>query len=210
MEKQQELQALVDSARSGSREAFENLILQTRGRIRALVASRLSAHVVLGVEADDVVQETILRAFQSIAKCQWQGEDSFLRWMGGIAENVILELARRRARERRVPLQGDLPARVVSPSREMRRDERFERLEGSLDKLSPDHREVILLTRIEGLTFEEAAARMERSPDAVKQLLYRALKQLKSTFGDTESFCLPDRALDGEKGAGRGQRKQRG
>lgn len=204
MEKQQDIQALVDSAQKGNREAFETLVLQTRGRIRALVASRLSAHLVLGVETDDVYQEAILRAFQSIAKCRWQGEDSFLRWMGGIAENVILELGRRRARERKVSLRGDPPARVVSPSREMRRDERFDRLEGSLDKLSPEHREIILLTRIQGLTFEEAAARMGRSPDAVKQLLYRALKQLKSTFGDTESFCLPDRALGGEKGASRG------
>ena len=81
----------------------------------------------------------------------------------------------------------------------MRREERFERLEASLEKLSVDHREVILLTRVEGLTFAETAARMGRSPDAVKQLLYRALRELRSTFGETASLHLPDRRLGGER-----------
>ena len=40
---------------------------------------------------------------------------------------------------------------------------------------------------------------MGRSPDAIKQLLYRALKQLKHSFGDTESLNLPDRTLGVDK-----------
>jgi len=49
--------------------------------------------------------------------------------------------------------------------------------------------------RVEGLEFEEAGRRMGRSPDAVKQLLYRALKKLRESFGDTESLHLPERSL---------------
>jgi RNA polymerase sigma factor (sigma-70 family) len=77
----------------------------------------------------------------------------------------------------------------------LRREERFERLEKSLQSLSPDHREVILLARIEGLQIAAIAERLGRSKSAVKSLLLRALKELKRSFGDTESFHLPDRSL---------------
>ena len=50
----------------------------------------------------------------------------------------------------------------------MRRDERWERLRSSLEALSPDHREVIELARLEGLKINDIAERMGRSPGAVK------------------------------------------
>jgi len=80
----------------------------------------------------------------------------------------------------------------------MRRDERFERLQAALDSLSPDHREVITLARLKGLRGEEIAKRMNRSPNAVAQLLSHALKNLKEAFGDTESLHLPLRRLSSE------------
>jgi RNA polymerase sigma-70 factor (ECF subfamily) len=199
MAKENDTRTLIARAQEGDREAFERLVSEDRARLHALVASRLGARLVLRLEF--VYQETLLRAFQSLGRFEWQGEDSFRRWFGGIAENVILELARERARRREAPLRGDRTAGAVSASRAMRRDERFARLEDSLGKLSPEHREAILLVRVDGLGFEEAAERMGRSPDAVKQLLYRALKQLKATFGDTESLHLPGRALRREEDA---------
>ena len=81
---------------------------------------------------------------------------------------------------------------------------RFEHLKEAIEGLNSDYREVILLCRIEGLPIKKAAERMNRSPDAVKKLLWRALNQLKSTCGDTESLHLPDRPLDSEGGRSRG------
>lgn len=198
MEKQQDSRALIASAQRGDREAFDRVASKLDRRLHALVASRLAEHVVLGVDVDDVCQETLLRGFRSVSKFEWRGRDSFLRWLGGIAEHVILDLARQMARERRASLNDDVPGSGISPSRAVRRDERFERLEDALAKLTPEHREIITLTRVDRLTFAEAAERMGRSPDAAKQLLYRALKQLRAAFGDTESLHLPDRSLDSE------------
>ncbi|MBI4582950.1 MAG: RNA polymerase sigma factor [Planctomycetes bacterium] len=205
MVKEQNIRALIEAAQDGNREAFEKLVEREARRLRALAASRLSAHIVLEVDLEDVHQETLLRALKSIRSFEWRGEGSFFPWLGGIVEKVILELARKGARERKAPLDPDLPAEGVSPSRVLRREERLQRLEDCLEALSPEHRQVIHLTRIERLTFPEAAERMGRSPDAVKQLLYRALKQLKSTFGDTESFHLPTRGLKDGKGGGHGR-----
>jgi RNA polymerase sigma-70 factor (ECF subfamily) len=92
------------------------------------------------------------------------------------------------------------PPSQISAGRALRREERFERLEKALRGLSPDHREVIVLARIEGLQMKEIAERLGRSNSAVKNLLLRALKELKSSFGDTESFHLPDRSLKGKGG----------
>ena len=81
----------------------------------------------------------------------------------------------------------------------MRRNERFDRLQGAIDSLSGDSREVVFLTRIEGLTLKQAAERMGRSHEAVKKLFWRALKQLRKLMTDTESLHLPDRELKREE-----------
>jgi RNA polymerase sigma-70 factor (ECF subfamily) len=93
-----------------------------------------------------------------------------------------------------------LPVDDATPSKAMRRDERFDRLQSAIDRLSPDHRRVILLARIEGLQVKEIAKLMQRSESAVKSLLLRALKALQESFGDTESLGLPDRRLKQEEG----------
>lgn len=191
MTESHESQALIESAQAGDREAFETLTSHRSQRIHALIASRLNARIVFGVDPEDVYQETLLRAFQSIERFEWRGEGSFLRWLGGIAENVILHLARKQARERSTSLEEDVPTQSISPGRAIRRDDRFHRLKDSLDQLRPDHREAITLVRLKGMTFEQVAEQMGRSPEAVKRLLHRALKSLKSAFGDTESLHLP-------------------
>ena len=58
--------------------------------------------------------------------------------------------------------------------------------------LSPDHRTVLRLSRMEGLSIKEIADQMDRSESAVKNLLQRAIKQLRQSFGDTESLNLGD------------------
>ena len=80
----------------------------------------------------------------------------------------------------------------------LRREERFERLQKALESLPPDYREAIRLSRIEGLKTVEIAERMGRSREAVKQLIFRALRRLRESFGDTESLHLPDRKFDTE------------
>ena len=146
------------------------------------------------VEPDDVVQETLSVAFESIEKFTWRGEESFYRWLGSIAEHLIWSSSQKKAWGE-IGLTRDVGARNTSPSKHIRREERFDRLEKALGDLSGDHRRVVILARIEGLKVKEIAARMNRSPDAVKKLLARALLNLKQSFGDTESLHLPDRRI---------------
>jgi RNA polymerase sigma-70 factor, ECF subfamily len=198
MDQTRTMQVLIQKARDGDRTAFEQLAEAYRPRIEALIRSRLGRELLRSFEAEDVLQETLIRAFRSIGQFRVQGPggESFLRWIGGIAEHVILTLARRKPREGALPSGGDTtPVEGLTQSKALRRQERFDRLEEALKGLSSEHREVILLARIECLSIKEVARRMGRSPGAVTQLLLRALKSLRASFGDTESFHLPPRVL---------------
>ena len=185
----------MGNAKRGDREAFEALVKLYRDDLDALVQTRLGDRLRQKVEPEDVVQETLLRAFQSLDRFQWQGESSFVRWLKGIGEHVILEVAGERRRKPQLPLEQDPTRDDPTPSKALRETERFQRLQAAFDSLSADHRRVIYLARIEKLRMKEVGSRMDRSVEAVTSLLWRALNELKKTFGETESLRLPDEQL---------------
>ena len=192
---------LIRRAQAGDRGAFDALVERHQDRLESLIRSRMGERLLSDVEPGDVRQEVLLRAFGAMRRFRWSGDDSFMRWLGAIAENVILNATKRLSRRGSLRLDRSVPGPVESPSKALRRDERFDRLEAALRHLSPDHRTVIVLARIEGLPIKEIARRMDRSESAVKNLLLRALKALRGSFGDTESLGLPDRRLDAEGGS---------
>ncbi|MBI4603447.1 MAG: sigma-70 family RNA polymerase sigma factor [Planctomycetes bacterium] len=204
MNPQDASRALIARAQAGDRQAFDELAGRYRGRIASFVRHRLRAPLESQVELEDVVQETLLRAYQSMERIRWSDEESFQRWLRGIAANVVFELASQARRRPVVPLEadGDIAAPGISDSKACEREERFERLKGALGSLSPEHRQVIQLARIQRLPVKDVARLMKRTPGAVTQLLWRALQKLRQSFGDTESLSLPARSLaEGGPGA---------
>jgi RNA polymerase sigma-70 factor (ECF subfamily) len=206
MELQGDLRQWIGRAQAGDRGALDWLFQQHRGPLEAIVRRRLGRHLRQEIEVEDVLQETFLKAMQSIGSYRDQGQDSFLNWLRGIAENLLLYWARQHQRARCIPMDREVGKSCTPPSREMRREERFERLQEVLSQLSPEHREVILMARVEGIPTQEIARRLGRSAAAVKQLLWRAIQKLGDRFGETESLHLPQRSLldpeDGRAGKG--------
>jgi RNA polymerase sigma-70 factor (ECF subfamily) len=188
---------LVARAQAGDRPAFDEIVRRYRDRLGKQIRARLGAKLKAKMEVGDVLQETFSVAFRSIGKFRWRDEESFYRWLGGIAEHHLLSSSQKKAWDE-IRLTRDVSGAGLSPSKALRREERFDRLEDTLSSLSEEHRKVILLARIEGLPVAEIAARLKRSPGAVKMLLARALLRLKESFGDTESLGLPRRSLEAE------------
>ncbi len=186
--------ALIERAQAGDRSAFDGLVGRYRERLLGQIEARLGSKVRARIEAEDVLQETLTRAYQSIEKFRYQGEESFYSWLGTIAEHLIWNISQKQSSSY-LELKSDVVDDDASPSRNLRRHERFDRLEKALNRLSPDHREALVLSRFEGLKVAEIAARMNRSPNAVYKLLARAVLELKKDFGDTESLRLPDRTF---------------
>ncbi|MCZ6796204.1 MAG: sigma-70 family RNA polymerase sigma factor [Planctomycetota bacterium] len=195
MEDHQHIEQTLQKARDGDRNACVALVASCRTRLEAHIRMRVGDHVRQDVSLDDVYQEAVTQALGSMVHCRANDEASFLRWLKGIAEHVILTLARRQRGDKLLYVDHDASAREPTPSKVVRREERLDRLRDALDSLSPDYRTVVYLVRIEGLKIKEAAERMNRTPKAVMHLLGRALKKLKDTFGDTESLSLPPRGL---------------
>ena len=196
---------LVQLAKAGDREAFDRLVALFRPRLEAAVATRIGPGLRAKLEVEDVVQETILRALRSIESFEWRGDESFLRWLAGIAEHILRDQADRERLRRAVALESDVAGEGTSPSVAARREERFSRLEQAIEVLPPEYREVILLARVEGLPVQKIAERLGMTPNAVSQRLWRALRKLRDEFGETESFHLPPRRLGGKSGQHGGQ-----
>lgn len=190
---------LIEKAQAGDREALGALIKRYRLRLEALVHVRLGAQLRKEVDVADVCQETWLKVVASIGQFRCHKKNSFFPWLGGVAEHVIQNLARRTRKTTSASsgLEELLADDGTSPSDALQRKERFERLERALDSLSEDHKKVIVLARLRGLSRKEIGQMMNRSEDAVSMLLYRALGQLGKHFGHTDSYGLPPSSLGG-------------
>ena len=187
---------LVQRARAGDQQAFEELCLGLRERLLATIRSRLGSEARRGTDPDDVLQAAFVQALNSIQRFEWQGDGSFGRWLESIAIHVALDAVRHQRRRKVLRIDRDIPGDDTSPSRGIRRRERLARLVVSMESLNPDYRTVLKLSRMKGLSIKETAQQMGRSESAVKNLLLRAIKQLRHSFGDTESFNLGDGHFD--------------
>jgi RNA polymerase sigma-70 factor (ECF subfamily) len=138
------------------------------------------------VESRDILQAALLKSFQRLS--QFEGGDgaTLMGWMARIAENEIRDQADYQHRQRRdvdaaVPIDAggiDVPAGARSALTAAIRDEEGERLGTAIESLAPDYRDVIVLRKLEELSFQEVAARMGRSEDACRMLLARAMAAL--------------------------------
>ena len=199
MTEQDQTHVLIEKAQRGDRTAFNALVVELHDRLRTAISRQLAGRQRKDIDAADVLQETFLRAFEGMDGFTWRGEDSLYPWLYGIARNVTRKLAEQSGRSQTLEIPERVPAEDVPPSKTARRNERFDRLERSLARLKPEYREVLRLARLEGLSVKEIAQRTGRTEFAIKHLLARALRQLRESFGDTESLHLPPRSLESGK-----------
>ncbi len=193
-------QRLVERAQNGDHKALEELYLGARDRLLATIRKRIGSATRQVVDPEDVLQASFVRALHSVQRFEWQGEGSFHRWLVSIATHVTLDMVRHQGRRTMLRIDRDIKDDGTSPSKGIRRQERLERLEQAMETLSPDYRTVLKLSRMDGLSIKEIAEQMDRSQSAIKNLLLRATRQLRLSFGDTVSLNLGERHFD-DKGA---------
>jgi len=193
-------QRLVERAQNGDHQALEELYLGARDRLLATIRKRIGSATRQVVDPEDVLQASFVRALHSVQRFEWQGEGSFHRWLVSIATHVTLDTVRHQGRRTMLRIDRDIKDDGASPSKGIRRQERLERLEQAMETLSPDYRIVLKLSRMDGLSIKEIAEQMDRSQSAIKNLLLRATRQLRLSFGDTVSLNLGERHFD-DKGA---------
>lgn len=176
----------MQRARAGSVEAMNVLFARYGERLHALVRLRLGANLRRRLDSRDIVQVTLLKAFQGFDRFEGSGSASLMAWLGRIAHDEICDQAdfhgrKRRDLDRETGIGSgarQLPAEVRSEVSRLRVKRETARLERAFDTLSEDYREVILLRGYEELQFSEIGERLGRSPDACRMLYSRAMAAL--------------------------------
>ena len=191
---------LLLGARRGGREALGKLLEFYRHYLHLLARTQVDLHLQRRASPSDLVQETLLDAVRDFPRFSGSTEGDLLAWLRRILLHNVGRLierevtARKRSVRREVSLEECLDdlersaaafenffaSQASSPSRGARRRESAAVLAAKLALLSEAHREVIVLRNLEGLSFEEVAARMGRSSGAVRILWLRALGKLRA------------------------------
>jgi RNA polymerase sigma-70 factor (ECF subfamily) len=151
------------------------------------------------MESMDLVQDALMCALRDLGNFTYRNEGDFLRWLTRIAENRVrdnidkLHTEKRDIRKEirlddgrrtsgRVFVGTAGPIEATTPSAIMSRKEDLDRLEKALDQLRPEYREVIILAKIEELSYSQIGERLGKSTGAVKMLVSRARMALASAF----------------------------
>ncbi len=176
--------ALVSASRKGDMVAFEALVGRHRDKVYARAYSMLRNEE----EAVDLSQEAWVKAWQRLE--QFQGDSSFLTWITRITINLCLDQIRRNKRRRTESIEQldedlggverQMPVITTNPTEGLEKTELRKKIDEALEKLSKEHRMVLVLHEFEDLEYKEIAKRMECSIGTVMSRLFYARRKMAS------------------------------
>jgi RNA polymerase sigma-70 factor (ECF subfamily) len=182
---------LVEAARSGDRDAFDELVRAT------YVDTYTLAFRMTGNEEDarDVVQEAYLRAYRGLDR--FRGDARFTTWMYRITANCAATTLGKRKRHRHDELTDDMvvddPRAAANPEAHLESVVDRGRLHEALQSLAPKLRAVVVLRDIYDLPHEAIAAELGISESAAKVRLHRARRKLREDLFPLPSASGRDR-----------------
>jgi RNA polymerase sigma-70 factor (ECF subfamily) len=193
-------QRLIALAKEGDQTALNQLCRVYSERVRRIIRFSLHQNLRSKLDSIDVVQDVLIQALGGLKDFTYRNEGDFLRWLSRIAENKLRDIfdefyADKRDIRKEIPFKEQRRSAgstfcgvfglmgTTTPSVIICKREALDRLEKALDKLKPEYKKVIVLKRLEGLTYAEIAERMGKSAEAVGMLLSRAMTALTIAYG---------------------------
>ncbi len=182
---------LVALAQQGDRAAFRSLFERYSRR-----AYSLAFGVVRNPDdALDVVQDAFIKAHRHLDK--FEGQASFYTWLYRIVMNLAIDHLRKNRRHKVVDFadgnldegalgEESLIPRIVggNPGRALMDKEIRDRVAVALDELSANHRAVLVMRELEGLSYEEMAQAMECSKGTIMSRLFHARRNMQKRLAD--------------------------
>ncbi|MBW2028586.1 MAG: sigma-70 family RNA polymerase sigma factor [Deltaproteobacteria bacterium] len=180
----------VRAFQEGDRTAFDRLVLKHKDRLFNLCYRFLGDYQ----EANDSAQEAFISAYRALKKFRF--ESAFSTWLYRIAVNTCKNKLKSSAyRKERVTVSLDNPRKGANPSVnigdesrspavELARKERMAQIQGAINRLAQEHREVVVLRDINGLSYEEIGDITGLNPGTVKSRIARGRLELRKMLRD--------------------------
>ncbi|MHC4818905.1 MAG: RNA polymerase sigma factor, partial [Planctomycetota bacterium] len=142
------------------------------------------------VDAEDLVQEILLKAATAIETFQPEGKRAFVKWLFTVARHQISDRQRhhkaaKRDVQREQELRSGIPGQRTGPYSCAERNDQMERLLDALALLPENYRDILRLRRLEYLDNEEAAERLGISRQNASVLYVRAMQALRKKLDGT-------------------------
>jgi RNA polymerase sigma-70 factor (ECF subfamily) len=174
---------LVQAAQAGNRSALRELFERNKRKIFGLAYQYARNRE----DAEDILQETFIKAFRRIHTFRLREETDFGSWLFRVGINCSIDYLRRN-KGRRAELGGEilsvLPAAAAEsdPEQQHARREFWNRIDRSLASLSPRQRMIFLLKHDRQLSIREIAVQLQCTEGSVKTHLFRAVSTIKRGF----------------------------
>jgi len=188
---------LLGRAKAGDVNAFEQLLEGYQRRI-----FNIAFHMVNNYEdAGDLVQEVLIRIYKSIGGFKEQA--SFSTWVYRITTNVCLDDIRKKKRRKVISLDeeikfddGELVRQIKSddpsPEDQAEKNEFKKSVNRAINRLSEEHRLVIVLRDIQGFSYEEIAKVLKCPEGTVKSRINRARQNLKNVLKNDSELLFEE------------------
>ena len=182
---------LIQRSLAGDSSAFGELVERYQGRL-----CNTLFHLVGGrEEAEDVMQEAFVQAYVKLAS--FEGKSAFFTWLYRIAFNLSVSRKRRKRPEisvdsYREALGIDPEDGSEDPAEDLMRRERAAQLYQALDRLSEEHRAILVLREIEGCCYDTIGEILDLAAGTVRSRLHRARSHLRDQLEEILHESTPD------------------
>lgn len=200
------VERLLVEARQGGNEPLGRLLQVYRNYLTVLATTQINPRLRGRMAPSDLVQETMLAAHRDFEKFRGASEREFLGWLRQILINSLHHAIEVHLKAKKRDLRCEVSIEQVSaaldksvlnfanvladrgpsPSAPALQRERSVALANQLANLKPHYRDVIVLRNLQGLPFDEVAARMNRKPSAVRMMWLRAIDKFKEVYEPIE------------------------
>lgn len=182
-------QELVERAVQGDQKAFRQLVERYQRKVYTIAFG-----VVRNPDAAlDVTQDTFVKVHRNLAT--FKGDSSFYTWIYRIVVNLCIDRKRREARQREVDYDDGIAhgegftngptlasTGFDNPAQAAHRKELVEHMDKALETLSDEHRMILMLREVDGLSYEELAETLDIPKGTVMSRLFHARKNFQKSL----------------------------
>ncbi len=183
--------AFVTKAQQGDLASYDALVTRHRGRIFAMIRNMIHNEA----DAWDLSQEVFIKAWHALPR--FEAKARFSTWLYRIAHNAVYDWTRKRRiesagelddnilnRDRIDPSSATTPSMDESPDDSLANGELRVKIECALGKLSAEHRQVVILKDVQGLSYKEISSIMDSTLGTVMSRLHYARQKLQTLLKD--------------------------